>query len=38
MAIIISGQASEAIKDGYQIFKYPNGSISSEGMFKNGKA
>jgi antitoxin component YwqK of YwqJK toxin-antitoxin module len=35
---IISGQTSENIKDGYQVFKYPNGSISSEGMFRNGKA
>ena len=25
-----------AQKDGYQIFKYPNGSISSEGLIKNG--
>jgi antitoxin component YwqK of YwqJK toxin-antitoxin module len=35
---IISGQTSENIKDGYQVFKYPNGSISSEGMLRNGKA
>ncbi|MCK7460655.1 MAG: hypothetical protein MZU84_00480 [Sphingobacterium sp.] len=28
---------SEILKDGYQIFKYPNGTISSEGLFKNGK-
>ncbi|NMD01707.1 MAG: toxin-antitoxin system YwqK family antitoxin, partial [Bacteroidales bacterium] len=25
------------IKDGYQVFKYPNGSVSSEGLFRNGK-
>ncbi|MCU0460499.1 MAG: hypothetical protein MUF36_00580 [Bacteroidales bacterium] len=33
----ISGQTTENLKDGYQVFKYPNGSISSEGMMKNGK-
>ncbi|MCX6332892.1 MAG: hypothetical protein NT092_01130 [Bacteroidia bacterium] len=32
-----SGQTPENVKDGYQIFKYPNGNISSEGIFKNGK-
>ncbi len=30
-------QDNQAIKDGYQIFKYPNGAISSEGLIKNGK-
>lgn len=30
-------QGGDALKDGYQIFKYPNGSISSQGMIKNGK-
>jgi antitoxin component YwqK of YwqJK toxin-antitoxin module len=34
---IVSAQENEAIKDGYQIFKYPNGTVSSEGLFKNGK-
>jgi antitoxin component YwqK of YwqJK toxin-antitoxin module len=32
-----SAQENETIKDGYQIFKYPNGTVSSEGLFKNGK-
>src|SRR5512145_1989916 len=27
-----------AVKDGYQVFRYPNGTVSSEGNFKNGKA
>ncbi len=35
--ISAAAQESDAVKDGYQIFKYPNGSVSSEGMFKNGK-
>ena len=30
-------QENGTLKDGYQIFKYPNGSISSEGLIKNGK-
>jgi antitoxin component YwqK of YwqJK toxin-antitoxin module len=34
---IVSAQENEAIKDGYQVFKYPNGTVSSEGLFKNGK-
>ncbi|RPI70159.1 MAG: hypothetical protein EHM47_12590, partial [Ignavibacteriales bacterium] len=35
----ISGisQTSESLRDGYQIFRYPNGAISSEGLIKNGK-
>lgn len=37
IAISAPAQESDAVKDGYQIFKYPNGSVSSEGMFKNGK-
>jgi uncharacterized protein len=32
-----SAQDNGTLKDGYQIFKYPNGSISSEGLIKNGK-
>jgi antitoxin component YwqK of YwqJK toxin-antitoxin module len=31
------GQENGALKDGYQIFKYPNGTVSSEGLIKNGK-
>ena len=32
-----SAQENGALKDGYQIFKYPNGTVSSEGLIKNGK-
>lgn len=42
IVLFISGkcftQVSGIIKDGYQVFKYPNGSVSSEGIIKNGKA
>ena len=34
---IACAQENGTIKDGYQVFKYPNGAISSEGLFKNGK-
>jgi antitoxin component YwqK of YwqJK toxin-antitoxin module len=34
---VIDAQENSTIKDGYQIFKYPNGAVSSEGLFKNGK-
>jgi len=34
---ISSGQENATLKYGYQIFKYPNGTISSEGLIKNGK-
>lgn len=37
-ANIAAAQNPSDIKDGYQVFKYPNGSISSEGILKNGKA
>ena len=30
-------QEKGTLKDGYQVFKYPNGTISSEGLIKNGK-
>jgi antitoxin component YwqK of YwqJK toxin-antitoxin module len=33
----ISAQGNEMLQDGYQVFKYPNGSVSGEGMIKNGK-
>lgn len=32
--LFASGQTPQ---DGYQVFKYPNGTVSSEGIFKNGK-
>jgi uncharacterized protein len=34
---VCSSQENEIMKDGYQVFKYPNGAISSEGLIKNGK-
>jgi antitoxin component YwqK of YwqJK toxin-antitoxin module len=37
IVIEASGQDNSTISDGYQIFKYPNGTISSEGFIKNGK-
>jgi uncharacterized protein len=33
---IILGQENRDIKDGYQVFKYPNGNKSGEGLIKNG--
>lgn len=30
-------QENATLKDGYQVFKYPNGTVSSEGLIKNGK-
>jgi uncharacterized protein len=29
--------AQDAVRDGYQIFKYPNGTVSSEGLIRDGK-
>ena len=37
IGIICYAQENEVIKDGYQVFKYPNGAVSSEGVIKNGK-
>ena len=34
---MFTGQENVTLKDGYQVFKYPNGTVSSEGMIKNGK-
>lgn len=33
----LSGQDPAVLKDGYQVYKYPNGTVSSEGLIKNGK-
>lgn len=33
----LSFSQETSLNDGYQIFKYPNGTISSEGLIKNGK-
>ena len=30
-------QGDAVLSDGYHVFKYPNGSVSSEGLIKNGK-
>jgi antitoxin component YwqK of YwqJK toxin-antitoxin module len=30
-------QTNTELKDGYQIFKYPNGTVSSKGFIRNGK-
>src|SRR5664280_260952 len=30
-------QENATLKDGYKAFKYPNGTVSSEGLIKNGK-
>ena len=37
VSFILYGQVSENIPDGYHIFRYPNGNISSEGYIRNGK-
>ena len=34
---VVTGQTANTVQDGYQIFRYPNGTVSSEGIFKNGK-
>jgi antitoxin component YwqK of YwqJK toxin-antitoxin module len=34
---ISSAQENTSLTDGYTVFKYPNGTISSEGIIKNGK-
>jgi antitoxin component YwqK of YwqJK toxin-antitoxin module len=34
---VIVAQDNEDIRDGYQIFRYPNSTISSEGMLRDGK-
>lgn len=35
--LVVSGQSGDVLQDGYQVFRYPNGTISSEGIIKNGK-
>lgn len=34
---LLLSQINESLPDGYTIFKYPNGTISSEGVIRNGK-
>ena len=33
----LSFSQQQALEDGYHVFKYPNGTISSEGMIRDGK-
>ena len=33
----VKGQENSTLQDGFQIFRYPNGAISSQGLIKNGK-
>jgi antitoxin component YwqK of YwqJK toxin-antitoxin module len=35
--IFVFGQAEQNLQDGYHVFKYPNGTVSGEGIIKNGK-
>jgi uncharacterized protein len=35
--LFVFGQTGSNPQNGYQVFRYPNGTISSEGQFKNGK-
>jgi uncharacterized protein len=35
--LLAKGQENNKVIDGLQIFKYPNGTVSSQGMMKNGK-
>jgi uncharacterized protein len=35
--LTLFSQVQDNLPDGYQVFKYPNGSKSSEGMIRNGK-
>ncbi len=37
MAVEGFTQTGIELKDGYQVFKYPNGAVSGEGLIKNGK-
>ena len=37
ISIVTIAQENGEIKNGYQIFKYPNGAVSSEGIMKDGK-
>ena len=37
IGVTVTAQTNNTGEDGYQVFKYPNGSISSEGLYRNGK-
>jgi antitoxin component YwqK of YwqJK toxin-antitoxin module len=34
---LVNGQENSSLQDGFQVFRYPNGTVSSEGIIKNGK-
>jgi uncharacterized protein len=34
---LVKGQENNTVQDGFQVFKYPNGTVSSQGIIKNGK-
>jgi len=37
ISVITAAQTIEELKDGYQVFRYPNGAVSSKGFIRNGK-
>lgn len=37
ISVVAKTQPENSIPDGYTVFKYPNGTVSSEGLIKNGK-
>jgi antitoxin component YwqK of YwqJK toxin-antitoxin module len=37
ITVFLFSQTNENLQDGFKIFKYPNGTISSEGIIRNGK-
>jgi antitoxin component YwqK of YwqJK toxin-antitoxin module len=37
VSVTLSSQTKENLKDGYTVFRYPNGTISSEGIIKEGR-
>jgi uncharacterized protein len=34
---LVNGQENGTLQDGFQVFRYPNGTVSSQGLIKNGK-
>jgi len=34
---LLFSQGNETLSDGYKVFKYPNGTVSGEGLIRNGK-
>lgn len=37
IVLSVSAQENNALEDGYKTYKYPNGTVSGEGLIKNGK-